>query len=100
MKLYFSSNQFSQLQQYSFADRQQIISLATAMLKPTSKIVLNIIKLLILIPPFMMLANIDSWMFVFPLVFVLVGYFLVLRPFSLFFIHQHLDNAVAEFEKQ
>lgn len=97
MKLYFSSNQISQLADFSFTQKQQIIAAASTKLKPTSKLVLNILKLLILIPPFLMLASLDSWWLFLPLVLIMVGYFVLLRPLSLFFIAQHIDEAVEEF---
>ena len=99
MKFYFSSNQFPQLQQFDFRSRQQIINLATAKLSPLAKFVLNLLKMAILIPPFFMLANVESWYFLIPLIFVLVGYYIVLRPLSLLFIDQHLEKAISQFEQ-
>ncbi|MEW6996867.1 DUF6170 family protein [Colwelliaceae bacterium BS250] len=97
MKFYFSSKQFKQLQDYCFADRQSIIALATDKIKPVARITLNILKLAIIIPPFMMLANLNSWLFILPLGFVLVSYFIIVRPLSLFFIAKHIDQAIEEF---
>ncbi|WOH37500.1 DUF6170 family protein [Thalassotalea fonticola] len=99
MKFYFSSNQFPQLQQFDFRSRQEIISLATSKLSPLAKFVLNLLKMAILIPPFFMLANVQSWYFLIPLVFVLVGYFIVLRPLSLLFIDKHLEKSISQFER-
>ncbi|TRX57422.1 DUF6170 family protein [Thalassomonas sp. M1454] len=99
MKLYFSSKQFEQLEGFSFNEKQQIIALATSKMSPGAKVFLNLLKLCILTPPFLMLANIDSWWFLMPLVFVLIGYFIVLRPISLYFIKKHLSQAINEFVK-
>ena len=100
MALYFSSNQFDELSDYDFRERQEIIAIASTQLTPVQKVSLNICKLAVLIPPFFMLAKVDSWMFLLPLVFVLVGYFIVLRPLSLMFIKKHLAKAIEKFEKR
>ncbi len=100
MTLYFSTKQFNELNSYSFAERQQIVALASAKIKPLGKFVLNLLKLCLLIPAFLMLANIESWLFVLPLGFVLIGYFILLRPLSLYFMHQYLTAAIAQYEQQ
>lgn len=97
MKFYFSSKQFKQLNEFSFNEKQQIIALATSKMSPAAKFFLNLLKLCLLTPPFLMLASLDSWWFLMPIFFVLIGYFIVLRPVSLFFIKQHLSQAITEF---
>ncbi|NMP14816.1 MULTISPECIES: DUF6170 family protein [unclassified Thalassotalea] len=100
MKFYFSSNQFEQLQDFNFAEKQQIIELANNKMPAPAKVTLNILKLLILIPPFLLLARVDSWMFVLPLLLVLVCYFVILRPVSLMFLGKYIDEAVAQFKRR
>ncbi|MDN3651663.1 DUF6170 family protein [Thalassotalea ponticola] len=100
MKFYFSSNQFEQLKDFNFAEKQQIIELANHKMTAPTKLLLNILKLLILIPPFMLLARVDSWLFVLPLILLLVCYFVILRPLSLMFLSQHIDEAVAQFKRR
>lgn len=97
MKFYFSSKQFEQLNDFPFNEKQQIIALATSKMSPAAKVFLNLLKLCILTPPFLMLANIDSWWFLLPIFFVLIGYFIVLRPLSLYFVKKHLSQAITEF---
>lgn len=99
MSILFSSNNLPELGNYSLQDRQYILALASEKLITPQKLVLNIIKLLILIPPFIMLARLDSWWLFAPLCFVLIGYFLIMRPISLYFIKQHLPAAIKKFEK-
>ena len=99
MKIYFSSNQFSELQSFDFKQRQTIIEMAKNKLTAPAKLLLNILKLLILIPPFILLARIDSWLFFIPIALLLVGYFIILRPISLMFIKKHLSSAVVQFNK-
>lgn len=99
MKLYFSSNHFEQLQRFNFKERQQIIELANNKLPATSKFVLNLLKLFLLIPPFLLIAKVDSWLIVLPLLLVLAMYFVVLKPISLWFISKYLDKAIRQFEQ-
>ncbi|WP_371188902.1 DUF6170 family protein [Thalassotalea maritima] len=100
MKFYFSSNQFEQLQAFNFSEKQQIIELANNKMPAPTKFALNLLKLLILIPPFLLLAKIDSWLFVLPLALVLVAYFVILRPISLMFLSKHIDAAVEQFNRR
>lgn len=81
-------------------ERQIILSMASDKLITPQKVVINIIKLLVLVPPFIMLARLDSWALFIPLIFVLVGYFLVMRPINLMFIRSHLPKAIALFERK
>ena len=98
MAIIFSSNDISVLQNYSLKERQQILSLANQKLITPQKLVLNLIKLAILIPPFIMVARLDTWLLFLPLLFVLAGYFLIMRPISLFFAMKHLPKAIKDFE--
>lgn len=100
MPIIFSSNNLSQLKDYSMKERQVILSMASDKLITPQKLVINIIKLLILIPPFIMVARLDSWMLFLPLIFVLAGYFLIMRPINLYFLKQHLSQAINQFERQ
>lgn len=100
MKLYFSTNHFEQLQRFDFKERQEIIVLANNKLPATAKFVLNLLKLVLLIPPFLLLAKVDSWMFALPVFLVLAMYFVVLKPISLWFISKHIDKAISQYEQQ
>lgn len=99
MKLYFSTNQFNQLTDYSFKERQEITAIAQRKVPPTKKFILNIFKLAILIPPFMFIATLNSWWFIIPLLFILCSYFILLRPLSLTFMSSYIDSAIKEFEQ-
>ncbi len=99
MAFIFSSNDISVLQSYSLKERQQILALANQKLITPQKLVLNLIKLAILIPPFIMVARLDNWLLFLPLIFVLAGYFLVMRPISLLFAIKHLPKAIKDFER-
>ena len=98
MAIIFSSNNISALQRYTLKERQHILLLAHQKLITPQKLVLNLIKLAILIPPFIMVARLDTWLLFLPLLFVLAGYFLIMRPISLFFSMKHLPKAIKDFE--
>lgn len=97
MAIIFSSNNLPELQQYSVKERQQILAIASNKLVTPQKLILNLIKLFILIPPFIMIARLDTWLLFIPLIFVLVGYFVLMRPISLYFLRAHLPNAIKQF---
>lgn len=99
MTIIFSSNNLPELQQYSVKERQQILAIASNKLITPQKLILNLIKLFILIPPFIMIARLDTWLLFAPLIFVLVGYFLLMRPISLYFLRSHLPKAIQKFNK-
>lgn len=98
MAIFFSSKNIPALQPYSLAERRAILAIAADKLITPEKLVLNIIKLLILIPPFIMMARMDSWLFILPLGFVLVAYFAVMKPIGLNFQLKYLDKAIKQFE--
>lgn len=99
MAILFSSNNISILSHYSLKERQQILSIANEKLITPQKLILNLIKLIILIPPFIMIARLDTWLLFVPLFFVLAGYFLLMRPISLYFLTKHLPKAIKDFER-
>lgn len=99
MAIIFSSKNIALLNDYSLKERQQILALANQKLITPEKLVMNLIKLTILIPPFIMVARLDTWLLFLPLIFVLSGYFLIMRPISLFFSVKHLPKAIKEFKQ-
>ena len=99
MAMYFSSNKIPALHSFSIHQRQAILTLAQAKLSAPEKLLLNVIKLLLLIPPFFFIANLQGFSMVVAIVIVLCAYFIVLRPIMLFFSLKHLDNAIAQYQK-
>ncbi|QOL24393.1 hypothetical protein LP316_08410 [Thalassotalea sp. LPB0316] len=100
MTIYFSTAQIEKLQPYTLAERRMIIEMANNKLQAPEKLVINLLKLLILIPPFIALARIDSWWLLLPVFALLIGYFFIMRPVSFWFIDKHLDGAIKQFERQ
>lgn len=99
MAIYFSTDKIPALQTFSLHQRQAILTLAQARLSAPEKFVLNIIKLALLIPPFLFIANLQGLALLGSVVIVLVAYFLLLRPIMLFFAQKHLDKAIAQYQK-
>ncbi|SEK47920.1 hypothetical protein SAMN05216262_101456 [Colwellia chukchiensis] len=99
MTIYFSSNKIPALQDFSLHQRQAILALAQAKLTAPEKLVLNIIKLLMLIPPFLFIANLQGMAMLVSVAVVLLAYFFLLRPIMLFFSLKYLDKAIAQYQK-
>lgn len=99
MTIYFSSNKIPALQEFSLYQRQAILTLAQAKFSAPEKFILNIIKLLLLLPPFLFIANLQGLALAASVVVVLSAYFLILRPIMLYFSAKHLDKAIAQYKK-
>lgn len=99
MAVIFSSNKLTELKNYSLTQRQQILALAASKLTAPEKFVLNVLKLFMLVPPFLFLAQLEGIFFIASLVSVLVIYFILLRPISLLFTRKYLTTAIKQFNK-
>jgi hypothetical protein len=99
MAFIFSTNKIPELESYTLQQRQQILTLAASKLTAPEKFVLNIIKLIMLVPPFLFMAQLEGVFFVLSLFCVLAIYFILLRPISLVFTRKYLDLAVKQFKK-
>ena len=99
MTIYFSSNKIPALREFSLHQRQAILTLAQGKLSAPEKFILNLIKLSLLIPPFLFIANLQGLALAASIAVVLVAYFLLLRPIMLFFTQKHLDKAIAQYQK-
>jgi hypothetical protein len=99
MAFIFSTNKLTELEDFTLMQRQQILALAANKLTAPEKFVLNILKLFMLVPPFLFLAQLDGIFFVFSLFGVLAVYFILLRPISLLFTRKYLTAAIKQFNK-
>ena len=96
---YFSSKQFNELNGFSFNERQQIISIAQSKLSVPEKLILNLLKLVLLIPLFWMLST-SNWLgFVITTIIVFTAYIMVVRPLNLKFLTKYIEAAVAAHNK-
>jgi len=91
MPIYFSSNQIPELKDYSIKERQEILAKARTKLTAPEKLILNIIKLIMLVPPFIYLARLDMPYLVLSLTLSCVIYILLMKPISHRFISKYID---------
>ena len=84
---------------YSMQQRQTILALAQTKLSAPEKLLLNIIKLMLLIPPFLFIANLQGLAIVISITAVLIAYFILLRPIMLHFTIKHLHSAINQYKK-
>jgi hypothetical protein len=99
MAFIFSTNKLTELENYTLAQRQQILALAAGKLTAPEKFVLNILKLFMLVPPFLFLAQLEGLFFFLSLFGVLAIYFILLRPVSLLFTRKYLTAAIKLFKR-
>jgi hypothetical protein len=97
MAFIFSTKKLSELECFSLQERQQILTLAASKLTAPEKFVLNILKLIMLVPPFLFMAQLEGVLFVISIFSVLVIYFILLRPVSLIFTRKYLSTAIKQF---
>jgi len=80
--LFFNSKNIPELAGLNFAERMDVIRRATDMLPVPTKITLNIVKLLILIPLFLLIARSTGWDIAAYAVLLVVLYPLIMRPLT------------------
>ncbi|MCC2614800.1 DUF6170 family protein [Aestuariibacter halophilus] len=93
MKLYFTTRQIPQLKHLPFGDRMQAMRDAEKRLTPPEKLLLNLLKLLIIVPAFALIlrASDDWWALVWAALLIL-AYPLVLTPIQHSFCAKHLKT--------
>lgn len=100
MPLYWSSRQIPALARYNARERTEILQLAMQKLRPPQKLVINLAKLLVLIPPFMLAARLANWTSVLVLLLTAVLYPLITRPLGLYLASQHLEKAIKRWQQE
>ncbi|MBZ9610276.1 DUF6170 family protein [Rheinheimera maricola] len=80
--LYLNSRNIPELVGLSFAQRMAVIRKAADNLPVPTKITLNIIKLLVLIPLFLLIARADGWAIAGYIVLLIVAYPAITRPLT------------------
>lgn len=96
----FSSKNIPQLANYSFKEKHQILQIAGEKITTPQKLILNLIKLCVLVPPFIMFARYEGVMLILPGALLVGAYFLIMRPSTLYFQHKHIDKALLQFNQQ
>ena len=87
--LYFNSRNIPELAGLSFDQRMTVIRRATDNLAVPTKISLNILKLLILTPLFLLIARSSGWEIVGYIVLLLISYPVITRPITFALCRQY-----------
>jgi uncharacterized protein DUF6170 len=90
MVIYFSSNNIPALKTLTLKQKRQAISAAEAKLSAPEKLIINLLKLLIIVPMFLYLTWLDGWQLALPVIAAMSAYFLLYRPVFLGVINKHL----------
>lgn len=99
MNFYLSSNHISELSEFSFKQRQIILFIAKGLYTPVEKLTINLIKLCLLAPAFLFLAQVDTTTFIAAMILFIVLYVLLMQPISLLFCKRHLPAALKKFQQ-
>ncbi|RVT49198.1 hypothetical protein EMM73_00940 [Rheinheimera sediminis] len=91
--MYFSSQNIPELKGLKFAQRMQVIRSATEQVATPQKLLLNLLKLAILIPLFLTIAQWHSWQSTLTIVVLLAAYPLLTRPLTFALCSPHLHQA-------
>ncbi|REL30207.1 DUF6170 family protein [Thalassotalea euphylliae] len=90
MKFYLSSKDIPALAQSSTNERNEKVYRAQQKLTVPEKFILSILKLMLLIPPFLFIARQDWGNTFFSLMICGLAFMLVFKPISFVFIERHL----------
>lgn len=80
--LYLNSQKIPELAGLTFAQRMEVIRKAVDELPVPTKVILNIVKLLILIPLFLLIARASGWEIIGYIVLLLITYPVITRPLT------------------
>ncbi len=92
--MYFLLSQVPVLQGLNHTKRREIVNQALAAMPPGKKIMLNIIKLLLITPLFLLIATLDSWMMLPWLLLAGTAYPLAVTPVCILFALPYLEQAI------
>lgn len=90
MTIYLSSKQLPELAEYSPRERQEKLIKAQKKFTAPEKFIFNVIKLIMLTPPFLFLARQDFTYLTMSLIGSLTLYFLVAKPLKLAFSRKYI----------
>jgi high-affinity K+ transport system ATPase subunit B len=79
---YLNSQRIPELAGLTFAQRMAVVRNAADSLSTPVKVALNIVKLVVLVPLFLLIARADGWMIVAYVVLLLLVYPLITRPLT------------------
>lgn len=90
--LYLNSRNIPELKGLSFAERMQVVRKACDNLPVPTKVSLNIVKLLILVPLFLLIARSEGWAIGGYIMLLLVLYPLLTRPLTFALCRKNLSS--------
>ncbi|EWH08516.1 hypothetical protein DS2_16951 [Catenovulum agarivorans DS-2] len=100
MAFYLKSSQIPELKSFSFTERAQILLLATSYMTVPDKFILNMAKLCVLAPIFIMVAKFEEWWMLIPMLIVGLCYPLITNPIQLNLAKKHLGKAIKTFNAE
>ncbi|GHF80989.1 DUF6170 family protein [Thalassotalea marina] len=92
MKYFISSQQVPALSDLSTKERFERIVATQQLFTAPERLILNLFKLVLLIPPFIFLARQDWGVFILSSVLSVAAYIVILNPIKLFFIDRYLQK--------
>ena len=90
--LYFNSQKIPELAGLNFGQRMAVLRKAADRLPVPVKVSLNIIKLLILVPLFLLIAQSSGWQIVYYVLLLIVLYPLLTRPLTFYLCRKTLTG--------
>lgn len=100
MKLYFSTRNIPSLQDLPLTRRLTLLSQASAKLSAPEKLLLNLLKLTILIPAFVLILYAPgNWLNLLWSMLLLSGYPLVLKPVQYGLCEKYLTDGLTQGDK-
>jgi hypothetical protein len=90
--LYLNSQNIPELSGLNFAQRMTVVRKAADKLPTPVKIILNIIKLVILVPLFLLIARADGWMIAAYILLLVVAYPVITRPLTFALCRKHFGK--------
>lgn len=91
--MYFNSRSIPELAGLKFSERMQVIRSATDQVPTPQKLLLNLLKLAILIPLFLVIAQWHSWQSTVTILVLLFAYPVLTRPLAFALCRPHLQAA-------
>ncbi|KMT66655.1 DUF6170 family protein [Catenovulum maritimum] len=99
MRFYFKSSQIPELENYSFKDRSQILAIALTFMTAPDKFILNLLKLLIITPVFILAARAAEWWVLIPMLLAGIFYPIITTPVQLTLSAKYIEKALKKWKK-
>ncbi len=97
--IYFLASQIPALKSFSHRERLAIVADALNLLQPQQRIFMNILKLLLITPLFLLLVRFEGWSMLPWLLLAGIAYPILVLPVRHYFACLHLKEAINEHKK-